>query len=749
LKKKAAFGILLGLLLAWNMPFAFKIPLGNAAGTIYIRADGSVDPSSAPIANAENIYYTFTADIQNSIVVERNNIVINGAGHTLQGLNSGYGIELTSSGITNQYNVTIANTTITKFSRGIHVAGSSNTIVGNNITNNNYGVYLDLSSFSNSIFQNTIRNNSQGIYVIYASTANSISANKIANNQYGLQAYSSNNSISKNEISNNYVDGLTVAGNSVRISENNITNNGFYGVYTSTSNSTYRNNTMNNNRYNFRGWGLDDVDVSNTVGGKPVYYWLSKQNMTVPTDAGCVALLNCTGITIQNLNFSNNGQGILLENTINTRIIGNMLTNNYYGIWLDSTSNNNTVSANNVTNNFHGIYLSNSQNNSIFENTIIKNDYGMLLDPDSNNNSICENKIARNTNSSINVFRSSNNNIFANNVTDNGEGIYLGYSLNSCVTANAIAGNDGYGVYLSISSRNNSVFANTIAHNLKGGIRLDSSWNNSMSANNITNSHGGIYLYSSSDNNTVSANNIMKNFYGVYFDHSSSNLIYHNNFVNNSLQVSSAGGNNTWDNGYPSGGNYWSNYIYNGTDRLSGVYQNETGSDGIGDGNYEIDAFNNDRYPLMGLIGAYDCGLWDNKAYYAEIVSNSTVSAFNFDASQQLVSFNVTGYIGSVGFCKITMDNSLLSGPYTVSVDATPVTPLLASDGTHSSLYFTYTHSTRSIRILGTTATGPTPPPSPTPTPVIPEYSIWILFSLFLAATMLLISMNRRTKIDP
>jgi len=36
-----------------------------------------------------------------------------------------------------------------------------------------------------------------------------------------------------------------------------------------------------------------------------------------------------------------------------------------------------------------------------------------------------------------------------------------------------------------------------------------------------------------------------------------------------------------WDNGYPSGGYYWSDY--NGTDSYSGPYQDLTGSDGIGD----------------------------------------------------------------------------------------------------------------------------------------------------------------------
>jgi hypothetical protein len=53
----------------------------------------------------------------------------------------------------------------------------------------------------------------------------------------------------------------------------------------------------------------------------------------------------------------------------------------------------------------------------------------------------------------------------------------------------------------------------------------------------------------------------------------------------------------TWDNGYPSGGNYWIGYV--SSDNCSGPYQNITGSDGIGDTPYVIDADDIDHYPFM------------------------------------------------------------------------------------------------------------------------------------------------------
>jgi len=106
----------------------------------------------------------------------------------------------------------------------------------------------------------------------------------------------------------------------------------------------------------------------------------------------------------------------------------------------------------------------------------------------------------------------------------------------------------------------------------------------------------GIRLYLSSKI-TISGNNITSNDYGIQLYDSSSNIIYNNNFVDNAEQVFSAGSINVWDNGYPSGGNYWSNYA--DVDQYSGPYQNETGSDEIWDNPYLIDEYNVDNYPIV------------------------------------------------------------------------------------------------------------------------------------------------------
>ena len=137
-----------------------------------------------------------------------------------------------------------------------------------------------------------------------------------------------------------------------------------------------------------------------------------------------------------------------------------------------------------------------------------------------------------------------------------------------------------------------------------GGIYVTNSSRNNIINNTIENTQYGINLMNST-NNIITANTIMENDVGTQFidNYSNNSVIYHNNFIDNGWQVNSfAPSNNTWDNGYPSGGNYWSNYT--STDFYSGPYQNGAGSDGIGDTPYVIDENDQDNYPLMHPYGS-------------------------------------------------------------------------------------------------------------------------------------------------
>jgi parallel beta-helix repeat protein len=152
-------------------------------------------------------------------------------------------------------------------------------------------------------------------------------------------------------------------------------------------------------------------------------------------------------------------------------------------------------------------------------------------------------------------------------------GISIQNSHNSSITGNIIR-DTGYGIYLQDSS-DCIINGNMLTNDTSGGIQLESS-----------------------DRNNITNNGIRENDWGIRVITSYDNMFYHNNIVNNTDQTYVyESPNNTWNDGYPSGGNYWSDY--KGADLFSGPGQNVTGSDGIGDEPCNIDEYNQDRYPLM------------------------------------------------------------------------------------------------------------------------------------------------------
>jgi len=156
-----------------------------------------------------------------------------------------------------------------------------------------------------------------------------------------------------------------------------------------------------------------------------------------------------------------------------------------------------------------------------------------------------------------------------------------------------------YAIALNNSS-NNSIYGNNITTNEMNGVWLHESSNNSIYGNNIKDNLFGIWLQESS-NNSIYGNNIKDNYIGVRLTVSSGNMFDHNNFVNNIQQVSDDSWEdpvfppsiNVWNDGYPSGGNYWGDYEekYPGAEEIDGS--------GIWNTPYVIDENNQDKYPIV------------------------------------------------------------------------------------------------------------------------------------------------------
>jgi len=303
----------------------------------------------------------------------------------------------------------------------------------------------------------------------------------------GIFVDNSNNcNLSNNIIKENLVGILLVYSSNNILVGNNVTNNEVYGIFILySSNNMLRSNRMADNFCNFMvyGWRLSHfvnyVDASNTVNDKPVYYLINQKSLVIDPvtfpHAGYLALVNCTRITVQNLNLVNNPEGILLAYVTNSTVTKNNIKNKWWSIYLLHSSNN-SLFGNTITENAYGIRLVYCSNNSLFGNNVTNNLYDGFFLCKSSNNSVFGNSVTNNSHG-ISLFGSSNNSVSGNNVTNNNSGIFLGYSSNyNSVYHNNVTNNNS-GIFLGYSSNYNSVYHNNLINNTRQAS-LYESYNN-------------------------------------------------------------------------------------------------------------------------------------------------------------------------------------------------------------------------------------------------------------------------------
>ena len=320
-------------------------------------------------------------------------------------------------------------------------------------------------------------------------------------------------------------------------------------------------------------YNTEDIDESNTVDGKPVYFWINRENGQIPSDAGYVALNNCSNVTVQGLNFTKDG--IVLVNVKDCLIENLTITETQMPLQTIDTENC-TIRNSLFNNSVSGVKLWN-YNQSSFTNNIVSNvtqDDAVFLS--GSFNTISENTILNNSNGryGLHVLGGNDNLITENKILNNTYGIKIEYSNNNNVSGNQIEG-----------------------HLWHQSLTLDNSSFNTISANRLIGTPQelpgtGLVLAFDSNNNTIIENLIEGNHYGIQIAASENNSIFHNNIENNDIQAqvypSGGGYYNIWDNGYPSGGNHWSDY--------TGI---DSDHDDIGDEQYIIYDGNIDNYPLM------------------------------------------------------------------------------------------------------------------------------------------------------
>jgi len=565
-----------------------------------------------------------------------------------------------------------------------------------NVTANN----VDISGFTIRNGGGMVNNTYYAGFGIYSQSSGSvhISDNIVTNNLDGIYLYNSQgNIISGNVITSTYVYGITLicsGGNILR--DNNMTNNRRGLVVDGDSLQHF----------------INDIDISNTIDGKLVYYWVNQHNRQIPANAGYVAIVNSTNIIVRDLNMT---EDVLIIYTTDSIIENISASKHFGGIYLLS-SNNITIRGNNITKNAFGLFMQYSNRNVIVDNTISGNLDGIFLDHSSNN--------------------TINGNIIVSNVPwppGFGYGIFARDSHGNKINGNTISNNSVTGI--DIMGSGNIINNNTIINNSWTGVCAIGS-SNTISGNIIKNGSIGISVGGSK--NIILGNIVTNNHRGITL-YSNNNTIYHNNFINNTYPVYSYEPVvNIWDDGYPSGGNYWSDY--NGTD---------SDQDGIGDTPYIIDDNNTDNYPLMGMFSDFlISSIFDvklEKTYHVTTISNSTIINFGLYPIIDLntgkwvggtIVLDVTGPEGTKGFIRFTIPKDLLDCPeglecWVVCLNFTDVTSSchIWENSTHTFIYVPYNHSVQEIMVRGTW--------------IVPEFPSALILPLLMIITLVAVVLRK------
>jgi parallel beta-helix repeat protein len=470
---------------------------------------------------------------------------------TRNNISSGYvsGLDLVDSRSNN-----LTNNHITGEKVGISLRGSQDCNVSGNIClkNERAGIFGD-GAYQNRLEDNILSENGNGI-LLQSSAENLLTANQASRNIYGVSLRSSTKNV---------------------LRENILLQNSYNLRVESGPDSIWSQNHE---------FFVQDIDPSNLADDRPVIYLVGKSDLMVPEDCGFLGLVSCRNMRAANLSIKNSSTGVLLVNSSNCKIQDSTVSRAENGfLLLDSadclisgcraadcktgfraaTSSGCQfayIEALNcseegfradgaqslgllkckVQSSKSGIALHGSQLCRIQDCSASQNkEEGMLLSK-SHNCSLMANAASFNDRG-ISLVGSNSCFLQANNASMNAkDGISLEQLAEGDVQNNTALRN-GQGIYIQ-SSSNLDITANVLGENSRFGLRMSSSQNCSVIGNNI-------------HNNQIAGANLVD---------CSDNLLYHNIFANNGFQNAADNGQNRWDGGPETGGNYWSDHDVSG-----------------------------------------------------------------------------------------------------------------------------------------------------------------------------------------
>lgn len=284
--------------------YVVRVPV--ALSNITITSDGYVVPQNAPIQRIGQLY-TITDDIINqTIIIQRSNIVVDGKNYKIQGaLNAAEAVS-----IQNMVNVTLKNLEITNFWCGISVTNCSGITIKQNMLNNIGSRAIYCNSCINCLLsENVLDSVSSAIEIATLS---------------GLSA-SENNTVTRNVVTT-AAQGIVIDGHFSKISENNLTNV-YISIGANCNQTTISQNIVLN--------GIDGISITGS------YCTIYRNNVKNCSETG-LTINRGTHNTFYENNILNSKYALLIRNNADTWTI----TNNkfYHNNFINNTNNVNIES---------------------------------------------------------------------------------------------------------------------------------------------------------------------------------------------------------------------------------------------------------------------------------------------------------------------------------------------------------------------------------------------------------------------
>ena len=174
----------------------------------------------------------------------------------------------------------------------------STTVIASNADDHVFNVTANYVNISGFTVEGATGSEKAGIHINLTNHCG-ISNNSASNNRNGIRLDgSSNNTFTNNTAYSNNFCGIILDYSSNNTLDGNNASNNYNGIYLRySSNNTFVENMMSDNDYIlgvFSVYSLSEythnIDTSNKVNGKPVYYWVGRQDQKIPNDAGYVGL---------------------------------------------------------------------------------------------------------------------------------------------------------------------------------------------------------------------------------------------------------------------------------------------------------------------------------------------------------------------------------------------------------------------------------------------------------------------------